>query len=163
MLADVIKISKNRGLSQIDLETILIDATEIQIQRPKQNQRKFYFGKKKRHMMKFEIMTDTNGKILNISKAYSGRTHDFKIRKMSDHIPKDIQVLADSGYQGLQKQHPKTLLPHKQRRKSPLTAEQKEHNHTLASKRVSVEHVFSISKNSKFWAQSTEISAKNCT
>ena len=82
--------------------------------------------------MKFEIMTNTKGNILNISKGYSGRTHDFKIRKMSDHIPKDIQVLADSGYQGLQKQHPKTLLPHKRRRKSPLTAEQKEHNHTLA-------------------------------
>ena len=94
-------------------------------------------------------MTDTKGKILNISKGYGGRTHDFKIRKMSDHIPKDIQVLADSGYQGLQKQHPKTLLPHKQRRKSPLTAEQKEHNHTLASKRVSVEHVFSHLKKFK--------------
>ena len=136
-------------MSQSDLETILIDSTEIQIQRPKKNQRKFYSGKKKRHMMKFEIMTDIKGKILNISKCYSGRTHDFKIRKMSDHIPKDIQVLADSGYQGLQKQHPKTLLPHKRRRKSPLTAEQKEHNHTLASKRVSVEHVFSHLKKFK--------------
>ena len=94
-------------------------------------------------------MTDIKGKILNISKGYGGRTHDFKIRKMSDHIPKDIQVLADSGYQGLQKQHPKTLLPHKQRRKSPLTAEQKEHNHTLASKRVSVEHVFTCIETSK--------------
>ena len=30
MLADIIKISKNRELSQSDLETILIDVTEIQ-------------------------------------------------------------------------------------------------------------------------------------
>ena len=29
MLADAIKISKNRELTQLDLETILIDATEI--------------------------------------------------------------------------------------------------------------------------------------
>ena len=70
-------------------------------------------------------------KIISISKGYSGRTHDFKIRKMSDHIPKDVQVLADSGYQGLQKMHPKTILPHKRRRKRPLAPEQKALNHAL--------------------------------
>ena len=48
-------------------------------------------------------MTNTKGKILNISKGYSGRTDDFKIRKMSDHILNDVQVLVDSGYLGLQK------------------------------------------------------------
>ncbi len=151
MLADVIKINKNRELIQNDLETILIEATEIQIQRPKKKQKKFYSGKKKRHMMKFEIMTNTDEKIISISKGYSGRTHDFKIRKMFDHIPKDVQVLADSGYQGLQKMHPKTILPHKRRRKRPLTTEQKTHNHALASKRVGVEHVFAQLKKFKIF------------
>ncbi len=70
MLADAIKISKNRELTQSDLETILIDATEIQIQRPSKKQKEFYSGKKKRHMMKLEIQTDINGKILNVSKSY---------------------------------------------------------------------------------------------
>ena len=68
ILASAIKINKNRELTQSDLETILIDATEIPIQRPSKNQRKYYSGKKKRHTMKFEIQTDKNGKILNISK-----------------------------------------------------------------------------------------------
>ena len=58
MLATVIKIKKNRELTQNDLETILIDATEIQIQRPKKKQREFYSGKKKKHTIKFEIQTD---------------------------------------------------------------------------------------------------------
>ena len=37
ILASAIKISKNRELTQSDLETILIDATEIPIQRPLKN------------------------------------------------------------------------------------------------------------------------------
>ena len=149
MLASVVKINKNKRLNQSDLETLLIDATEIQIQRPTKKQRKFYSGKKKRHMMKFEVITSANGKILNISKGYNGRTHDFKIRKMSEHLPRDAVVLADSGYQGLQKIHPKTILPHKRRRKCPLSPEQKAHNTALSSKRVAIEHVFAQLKKFK--------------
>ena len=146
MLATVIKIKKNRELTQNDLEEILIDATEIQIQRPKKKQREFYSGKKKKHTIKFEIQTDTSGKIINISKAYCGKTHDFKIRKTSEHVPKDVTILADSGYQGL---HPKTILPHKRKKKIKLSAEQKTHNRALSSKRVSVEHVFAQLKKFK--------------
>ena len=54
-------------------------------------------------------MVSKNGEILNnISKAYPGRVHDFKIRNFSDKIPKEVEVLVDSEYQGLQKIH-KTL------------------------------------------------------
>ena len=149
ILASAIKINKNRELTQSDLETILIDATEIPIQRPSKNQRKYYSGKKKRHTMKFEIQTDIRGKIIGISKSYNGKTHDFKIRKMSDHVPRDATVLADSGYQGLQKLHQKTVLPHKRRSKEKLTPEQKVHNRALSSKRVFVEHVFAQLKKFK--------------
>lgn len=149
ILASAIKINKNRELTQSDLETILIDATEIPIQRPSKNQRKYYSGKKKRHTMKFEIQTDKNGKILNISKSYSGKTHDFRIRKMSDHVPRGALVLADSGYQGMQKLNTKTVLPHKRRRKIPLTPEQKARNTSLSSKRILVEHVFAQLKKFK--------------
>ncbi len=138
ILASAIKINKNRELTQSDLETILIDATEIPIQRPLKKQRKYCSGKKKRHTMKFEIQTDIKGKIIDISKSYNGKAHDFKIRKMSDHVPRDVFVLADSGYQGLQKLHTKTVLPYKRRRKVPLTSEQKAHNTSLSSKRILV-------------------------
>ncbi len=75
-----------------------------------------------------EIITDPNGKILCVSKGYPGRTHDFKIRKQSSKIPKNVTVLADSGYQRLQKIHENTTLPYKRRRKQPLAPEQKAHN-----------------------------------
>ena len=96
-----------------------------------------------------EIMTDLKGKILCISKRYPGRTHDFKIRKQSSKIPRNATVLADSGYQGLQKIHKNTVLPFKRRRKCPLTAEQKAHNTLLSSKRVVVEHTFAQLKKFK--------------
>ena len=142
MMARAIHIEKNRVLSAEELDKILIDATEIQTQRPTKKQRKYYSGKKKKHTQKIEIMTSKDGKIIGISKMYPGRTHDFKIRKLSDHILKDVVVLADSGYQGLQKLHKNTILPYKRRRKNPLSQEQKQHNHDLASQRIVVEHVF---------------------
>ena len=68
---------------------------------------------------------------------------------MSGHIPKDVTILADSGYQGLQALHPKTILPHKRKMKSKFSAEQKTHNRALSSKRVSIEHVFAQLKKFK--------------
>ena len=136
-------------LTQSDLEAIIIDATEIQTQRPFHHQRQYYSGKKKKHSLKIEIMTDTLGKILSISKAVPGRIHDFKLRKQSDKIPRNITVLADSGYQGLQQIHPKTILPHKRRRKCTLIPEEQAHNRALASKRIVVEHVFAHIKKFK--------------
>ena len=148
LLASAVSLNKERNFSEKDLQ-ILIDATEIQTQRPSKNQKKFYSGKKKKHTQKVEIMTDLNGKILCISKGYPGRTHDFKVRKQSSKIPKNVTVLADSGYQGLQKIHENTVLPFKRRRKCPLTAEQKAHNSALSSKRVVIEHTFAQLKKFK--------------
>ena len=149
LIIKVVHIKKDRSLSPKELDQILIDATEIQTQRPKKGQRKFYSGKKKKHTQKIEIITSMTGKIIGVSRAYPGRVHDFKIRKQSDKIPKDTLVLADSGYQGMQKIHSKTILPYKRRRKIALTSEQKTHNRTLASKRVLVEHVFAHIKKFK--------------
>ena len=149
MLVKVMNITKKRDLTQSDLETIVIDATEIQIQRPTRKQRKFYSGKKKKHTQKVEIMVSQNGKIINVSKVFSGKTHDFKIRKESDKIPIGVEVLADSGYQGIHKLHKNSTLPHKRKRTQALTHEQKSHNKKLASKRIIVEHVFAQLKKFK--------------
>jgi IS5 family transposase len=50
-------------------------------------------------------------------------------------------VLADSGYQGLQKLHEKSETPRKKPRRGELTDEQKRSNRELARRRVVVEHV----------------------
>lgn len=56
------------------------------------------------------------------------------------HIHPDTTVETDSGYQGIIKYHSNSKLPHKSSKKWKLTKEQKEHNHTVSSSRVQVEH-----------------------
>jgi IS5 family transposase len=50
-------------------------------------------------------------------------------------------VLADSGYQGLDKLHAKGRTPRRKPRKGALTDGQKQGNRELARRRVVVEHV----------------------
>ena len=107
-----------------DLEEIIIDSTEIQTQRLACYQRQYYYEKKKKHLLKANIMTDTLGKILSISKAVHGRIHNFKLQKQNGKLHQNVTVLADSEYQSLHKIHPKTILPHKRRRKCSLTPEE---------------------------------------
>jgi hypothetical protein len=68
--------------------------------------------------------------------------HDFALYQRSKVEPHEsIEVLADSGYQGLQKLHEKSETPRKKPRQSELTEEQKQGNRELARRRVVVEHV----------------------
>ena len=41
------------------------------------------------------------------------KTHDFNIRKNSEHVLKHVEVLADSGYQGIAKLHTNSIVPYK--------------------------------------------------
>lgn len=71
-----------------------------------------------------------------------GPVHDFALYKRSRVEPHaSLEVLADSGYQGLSKLHAKSRTPHKKPRKSELSDEQKRSNRELAGRRVVVEHV----------------------
>ena len=72
----------------------------------------------------------------------SGSTHDFTLFKNS-RLPLQDKTccLADSGYQGLQKQHENSRTPYKKSTHHPLTPEQKQENKQLARERMEVEHV----------------------
>ena len=71
-----------------------------------------------------------------------GPVHDFALYKRSGVEPHEsLEVLADSGYQGLDKLHAKGRTPRRKPRKGRLTDEQKRSNRELASRRVVVEHV----------------------
>ena len=80
----ILKIKPEKLLSENDLQLLIVDATEQRIERPK-NQRDYYSGKKHAHTIKTEIVTDSKGRILRVSKPYEGRVHDFEIRKTEDH------------------------------------------------------------------------------
>lgn len=131
-----------------DLKAI-VDGTEQPIQRPQdsEKQKSYYSGKKKRHTIKKQIVVNRDGLILDTSPAVEGRRHDFKLfedhQTLSQVIPKEVEVLADSGYQGAEKLDPdrKIRLPKKASKLHPLTEEQKAGNRALSSIRVRVEHV----------------------
>jgi len=72
----------------------------------------------------------------------NGKRHDFRLFKESKtQIHPAINVLTDSGYQGLQKMHSKTQMPKKRSKKNPLTNEDKKNNRQLSSDRVLNENV----------------------
>ena len=50
-------------------------------------------------------------------------------------------MLADSGYQGIQKRHKNTMLPIKKKKGCSLTAEAKAHNKALPKQRIFIENV----------------------
>ena len=71
----------------------------------------------------------------------------FKESKV--RINQQIEVIADTGYQGLNKLHAKTKLPKKRTRKRPLTKQERRSNALLASQRVLNENVIAMLKRFK--------------
>jgi len=139
-----------------DLDEILIDATEQKVNRPKKKKirNKYHSGKQKAHTIKTQIITDKNGLILSASDSIPGRTHDYKYFKESNIVKwleqnPDIAILADSGYQGVNKDYPniKFKIPVKRTRtKKELSRSEKIYNTKQRKKRIKVEHTFSYMK-----------------
>lgn len=124
---------------------VFIDGTERRIQRPKREHsaRKHYSGKKKCHTRKTIVMVDAHKRIGVMSPTKSGRRHDKRLADKStlfDHIPDDVGVCADTGFQGAGDKHANLLLPYKATKKKSLTTEQKKANQLIGAFRVIVEH-----------------------
>lgn len=127
------------------IKEVLIDGVERPTIRSQKNktQKKHYSGKKKRHTRKNLVVTDEKKRILILTPSKHGKVHD---KKMSDKnmiargIPDEIAILVDTGFQGLQKQHPNILMPKKKPRGGLLTDEEKEMNKLISSVRIVVEH-----------------------
>lgn len=124
------------------MESLLIDATEQAIERPKRRQKPYYSGKKKRHTLKTEILVYAAGRIVHVSKTHPGSTHDFTVFKGEKRPPKESRLFVDSGYQGIADIHHNADFPYKSRKNNPLDAEEKDYNTALSRFRVVVEHIF---------------------
>lgn len=136
----ILGVKKAIRVSATEAEALIIDATEQPIQRPRRKQRCWYSGKKKRHVIKNEIIVTEAGRIVCVSDSVPGRVHDRALRKRGPPLPQGSHAYADSGYQGLQDDHPDTDIPYKKSKKRPLTRDEKEYNHGLSRFRVRVEH-----------------------
>ena len=62
-------------------------------------------------------------------------------------------IAVDSGYQGLQKLHNKTVMPKKRSKKNPLTITDKKSNRNLSSMRVLNENVIGVVKRFRIIAE----------
>lgn len=126
-----------------DLEFI-IDGTERPIRRPKskKKQEDNYSGKKKRHMVKNNVVTEKRTKKVKVlSATCEGKKHDKKLAdEQAIRFPKGSKVWKDTGFQGYEPEHVITYQPTKKPKGKELTAEQKERNKQISKERIGVEH-----------------------
>ena len=66
---------------------------------------------------------------------------------------KQIEILADKGYQGIKKIHRLSYTPIKKKKKQPLASTEKEYNRELAKQRIYIEHVIRCLKIFRILAQ----------
>ncbi|MFA6197311.1 MAG: transposase family protein [Sulfurimonas sp.] len=109
---------------EIDLEFVVIDATESPCQRPKKKQREYYSGKKRQYTLKGQIVINKNERIL-CAHTTKGTVHDFKLFKQSK--PQTC-IYVDFGYLGIKKLHENVQIPYKASKLHPLSTKQKSEN-----------------------------------
>ena len=92
--------------------------------------------------MKAQLLISLESKMIYGIASGKGKTHDFKMFKDSKvHIPSDINILGDSGYQGIKDIHVNSRTPIKKTKGKKLTRRQKLYNHLISKKRIVVENV----------------------
>lgn len=136
-----------------DIETILaacpelefiIDGTERPVRRPKdpKQQKHKYSGKKKRHTVKNNIITEKKtGKIKGLSPTVSGKIHDKKLAdEQGLSFPEKSKLWQDTGFQGYAPEQVTIIQPKKKPRGGELSLEDKVQNTAISRERISVEH-----------------------
>ena len=104
--------------------------------------------------MKSQVVIETQSLKIIRSAHGTGKEHDFQLFKRSKVKPiESIEVLADKGYQGINKIHGSSYVPFKKPRKRELTSLEKEYNRELAKHRIYVEHVIRCLKIFRILAQ----------
>lgn len=93
--------------------------------------------------MKSQLITNQkDNTILHCQVELEGRKSDLKVFKETDvKIHPKVKVKADLGYQGIDKIHANSKVPHKKPKNGELTKKQKNQNKRFRKKRVRIEHV----------------------
>lgn len=129
-----------------ELSDFLVDATERQIQRPKdtKQQKHYYSGKKKHHTVKNQLfVSPITKKILAVSQTVEGKRHDKKLfleDSTYTSIPPDAKGKADKAYIGIDHPFLTWTIPKKKPRGGDLSEEEVETNRKISSGRIYVEH-----------------------
>ena len=130
------------------LQEVIIDGTERRLPRPVHagRQRRHYSGRKKRHTVKNVIVT-AQGRVRWCSPTVPGRRHDKAVtEKERLRLPKEVTVLADSGFEGLNAGAATLITPWKKPRGRKRHWKRRAFNRLLARERVQVEHTLASVK-----------------
>lgn len=122
------------------IDRLLIDSFETSIPRPSLNdrQKRVYSGKKKRHTLKTQVVTDAAGEVLDVDGGHREPVADKKLYEASRVATQFPQATkqADLAYLGTAG----VETPHRKPRGGALSDEQRDENRQLARVRVHVEH-----------------------
>jgi IS5 family transposase len=92
--------------------------------------------------LKSQVVVNGSSKEVMCTAHGRGRVHDFALYKQSRLKPhENLELLADSGYQGISKLHGKSRTPKKRSKKRQLTDEERRTNRELSQRRIVVENV----------------------
>jgi hypothetical protein len=144
---------QGRQLSQLlaeqpELQEVIIDGTERRLPRPKHRgkQKRFYSGRKKRHAVK-NVIVVAKKKVKWCSPTVPGRRHDKAVADEARlRLPKEVHLLGDSGFAGLEAGEAKVVTPWKRSGGRKLTAKRRQFNRLLAKSRIGIEHTFASVK-----------------
>ena len=122
----------------------IIDGTERPLRRPKEKdrQRQHYSGKKKRHTVKNNVVSDKRTrKIKVLSPTSEGKKHDKKLADEQDlTFPSGSKLWQDTGFQGYEPENVTVFQPKKKPKGGELSPAEKVQNAVISSTRIRVEH-----------------------
>ena len=122
----------------------IIDGTERPIRRPLDGQRQeqHYSGKKKRHTVKNNLITDKRTrKVKGLSPTVEGKIHDKKLADDQEIVyPPGSTLWKDTGFQGYEPVGVQTQQPKKKPKGGQLTPAEKAQNSDISRERIGVEH-----------------------
>lgn len=142
LLVRLLRVSGHKAGLMPGLQALFLDVTEQPIERPTRHQRAYYSGKKKRHTIKTQLLVSVFSLQILVVGCGLGRTHDFRLFQQARlPLAPQIEVYADSGYQGIQQFHPASAIPIKSSKRHALTSDERAYNRALARLRIAIEHV----------------------
>ena len=141
-----------------ELKEVLVDATEQEIQKPKDKQkRQGNYSGKKRHTLKTQVCSTATGLLLHITRSLPGRLSDLNLLRgtgLLRDLPAELRVRVDKGYDGVDKDFPDRHFhqPYKARRNKPIDFIQKCCNQIENRLRVPIENALAHLKRFKLLA-----------
>ena len=131
----------NRNQNE-EIETVVVDVSEHEIERPQTQQKKYYSGQQKYHTIKSQVLANKKSAKIICTAFSAGKTHDFSLLKKSkSRMNEELELLGDKGYQGIKKIHnnSKTLI--KKTKNKELSQAEKVLNRPLAKERIIIENI----------------------